>query len=216
MVRVTCLAQSGIVHEKPCMGAATWILADVIYQVFPVQATSSRGGILKHLDVVQSHARDFTTPPRPLSWGPQLMMRPRQPQPQPLFASAGHEPARVFNDLSFSSSSLSSASPLPIIYSLKIFFSLKSQHVHYLSILVKMLKFLTLTFLAACAIPLALADGGPTRTFVARAYQSPYPIGQQFSGAYLFVSEGSFFLSKAEPSTKAKLSTDSGEKAYLV
>lgn len=146
------------------------------------------------------------------------MMRPRQPQPQPLFASAGYEPARVFNGLSFSSSSLSSASPSPIIYSLKIFFSLKSQHVHYLSIThqVKMLKFLTLTFLAACAIPLALADGGPTRTFVARAYQSPYPIGQQLSGAYLFANSGNFYVSKAEPATKAKLSTDSGEKAYLV
>lgn len=78
-----------------------------------------------------------------------------------------------------------------------------------------MLKFLILTFLAACAIPLALADS-PTRTFVARAYQSPYPIGQQLSGAYLFVDKGSFYVSKAEPANKAHVNVDSVGKAYLV
>lgn len=78
-----------------------------------------------------------------------------------------------------------------------------------------MLKFLILTFLAACAIPLALADS-PTRTFVARAYQSPYPIGQQLSGAYLFAKDGSLYLSKAEPAEKAQLNVDPFGKAYLV
>lgn len=78
-----------------------------------------------------------------------------------------------------------------------------------------MLKFLTLTFLAACAIPLALADS-PTRTFVARAYQSPYPIGQQLTGAYLFAQSGSFYVSKAEPAKKAQLNVDPYGKAYLV
>lgn len=193
------------------MGAATWILPDVIYQGFPVRATSSR----------------CTEPcPRPQHPTTALGMgttaddeakKARQPQPQPLFASAGHEPARVFNGLSFSPSSLSSASPSPIIHRLKILFSLKSQHVHYLSITqqVKMLKFLTLTFLAACAIPLALADG-PTRTFIARAYQSPYPIGQQLSGTYLSASGGSLWVTTVEPAEKAQLNVDSAGKAYLV
>lgn len=78
-----------------------------------------------------------------------------------------------------------------------------------------MLKFLILTFLAACAIPLALADG-PTRTFVARAYQSPYPIGQELSGAYLSANSGSFYVTKAEPAKKAQLNVDPFGKAYLV
>lgn len=78
-----------------------------------------------------------------------------------------------------------------------------------------MVKFLTLTFLAACAIPLALADN-PTRTFNARAYQSPYPIGQQLSGAWLSADDGSFYVSKAEPAKKALLNVDSVGKAYLV
>lgn len=78
-----------------------------------------------------------------------------------------------------------------------------------------MLKFLTLTFLAACAIPLALADN-PTRTFVARAYQSPYPIGQQLSGAYLSAQSGSFYVTTAEPANKAQLNVDPYGKAYLV
>lgn len=78
-----------------------------------------------------------------------------------------------------------------------------------------MLKFLTLTFLAACAIPLALADT-PTRTFVARAYQSPYPIGQELSGAYLSAAGGSFYVTKAEPAKKAQLNVDSAGKAFLV
>lgn len=78
-----------------------------------------------------------------------------------------------------------------------------------------MLKFLTLTFLAACAIPLALADP-PTRTFIARAYQSPYPIGQQLSGAWVFPSAGSLYLSKEEPNKKAVLNVDSVGKAWLV
>lgn len=105
----------------------------------------------------------------------------------------------------------------PFIYSLKIFFSLKSQLVHYLSApqQVKMLKFLALTFLAACAIPLALADS-PTRTFVVRAYQSPYPIGQQLSGDYLSAKDGSFYVTKVEPAKKAQLNVDPYGKAYLV
>lgn len=78
-----------------------------------------------------------------------------------------------------------------------------------------MFKFLTLTFLAACAIPLALA-ASPTRTFVARAYQSPYPIGQQLSGAYLSAQDGSFYVSTAEPKKKAELNVDPYGKAYLV
>lgn len=78
-----------------------------------------------------------------------------------------------------------------------------------------MLKFLTLTFLAACTIPLALADS-PTRTFVARAYQSPYPIGQQLSGDYLSAKDGSFYVTKAEPAKKAQLNVDPYGKAYLV
>lgn len=78
-----------------------------------------------------------------------------------------------------------------------------------------MLKFLTLTFLAACVIPLALADS-PTRTFVARAYQSPYPIGQQLSGDYVSADGGSFYVTKAVPAKKAQLSVDSSGKAFLV
>lgn len=78
-----------------------------------------------------------------------------------------------------------------------------------------MLKFLTLTLLAACAIPLALADN-PTRTFVARAYQSPYPIGQERTGAYLYANSGSFYVSQTEQPKKAQLNVDSVGKAWLV
>lgn len=150
-------------------------------------------------------------------WGLQLLMRSEGKATATTSRPPGPELAQVLNRLSCPSSSLPSVLPSAIIYSPKIFFNLKSQHLHYPSIpqQVKMLKFLALTFLAACAIPLALADN-PSRTIVARAYQSPYPIGQQLSGAYLYANGGSFYVSKAEPPKKARLNVNEIGKAYLV
>lgn len=92
-------------------------------QNFSIRAMNSRGGVLQHLYVVQSHVLDIITPSRPCHgyniyrW----YQKARQPQPQPRMAPAGPALAQVLNGLFCSSSSFPSAPLSPFIYSLKIF-----------------------------------------------------------------------------------------------
>lgn len=73
------------------------------------------------------------------------------------------------------------------------------------------------TFLAACTLALANSpEPTPTRPFTVRAYQSPYPIGQQLTGAYLSAEGGNFYLSQTAPASSPVLKVDQYGQAYLV